>query len=198
MNNNTIEIIKKTLVELENYHSYLLTKKLSEPCINHQIACILSKYFKNHAVDCEYNRNVANKNEKKRFEKQIHFTVDELNKVSKNPAIKKRLVIPDIIIHKRGETSGNLIIIETKRRTNNKTELKEFDQIKLSRYTQSQSEFHYETGIYIELDDESVGEERKHLVIIYKNGEAPKNYDIKVEIKAPPRIWKGLIEPLCN
>jgi len=97
-------LIEKALRELIKNDGDLIRRDLKEECINHKLACYLEKFLNellpNHiySVDVEYNRNHDNPKripDKERGEK---------------------LIIPDIIIHKRESNEFNLIAIEAKKK----------------------------------------------------------------------------------
>lgn len=80
-----------------DYH--LIKEDCNERSITHWLAVYLSKFFPTYHVDCEYNRDVSN-------QKKIKYSSN------KNEDTR---IIPDIIIHKRGNNSSNLLAIEVKK-----------------------------------------------------------------------------------
>ncbi|MBK9577503.1 MAG: hypothetical protein IPO40_10530 [Fibrobacteres bacterium] len=145
-------------------HGYLLEKNLHECCLNHSLACVLQREFKEFHVDCEYDQNIS----MPEFKKRIFFSKEELcsalsecenlNADERQSEII-RCIRPDIIIHRRGISDANLLIIETKRESNTKKN-KAFDRLKLQKYTsQVAGSLGYQYGAYIEFS--SVGSNHK-------------------------------------
>ena len=62
---------------------------------------------------------------------------------------EERLVRPDIIVHRRGGNSDNLLVIEAKRR-DNPTD-RELDYQKLRAFTQHLGRYHYCYGLFIDM-----------------------------------------------
>jgi hypothetical protein len=95
--------IKTALGELIARDKYLFEKRLGERCIAHRFAVHLAMVFPDWDVDCEYNRNGH------QF-KEIPLT-DECRERFR----RTDRVVPDIIVHKRGDRGPNLLAIEVKR-----------------------------------------------------------------------------------
>lgn len=100
-----------------------------ERAIAHRLGCYLQLLFKDLKVDCEYNKHV---NDPKR---------DENGKI----------IIPDIVVHRRKVDMGNLLVIEVKT-TNNKSGI-ENDKNKLMKLTYgiqtTQGLMKYDYGLFI-------------------------------------------------
>lgn len=94
--------IESALHELVSRDSYLLEMGLGERCIAHRFAFHLAQVFPEWDVDCEYNRNGH------RF-KELPLS-DECRELLR----KSDRVVPDIVVHKRGEDGPNLLAIELK------------------------------------------------------------------------------------
>jgi hypothetical protein len=131
---------------------YLLKNKVHERTITHKLAEYLQELFPDYDVDCEYDYNIENPdgNFKKQFHTLEHFDYDaslsilkqlrtddwsEIEVMEAIDCIRTRNFYPDIIIHKRGTNSQNLLIIEAKK-NNIKTD---FDEVKLKAYTERDS-----------------------------------------------------------
>ena len=100
-----------------------------ERAIAHRLGCYLQLLFKDLKVDCEYNKHV---NDPKR---------DENDKI----------IIPDIVVHRRKVDTGNLLVIEVKT-TNDESGI-ENDKNKLMELTRgiqtTQGLMKYDYGLFI-------------------------------------------------
>ena len=95
------EIKEKVIDSIKELYSedyYIIDNDVSERSITHKLAIYLQNQFTEYDVDCEYNRNMRNP-------KEITF-------IERNT---RNRVFPDIIVHKRGKISNNLIIFEIKK-----------------------------------------------------------------------------------
>jgi hypothetical protein len=101
---------------------HLLEADTSERSLSHQLAVRLAAHFPGFHVDCEYNRDGFDV--KKLALPERHATDDSLEAVT---------VFPDIIIHVRGRTDQNLLVIEMKKassRVGDEYDLKKLDAFK--------------------------------------------------------------------
>ena len=89
------------------------------------------EFYKFYSVDCEYNRN---KLDYKRYQSMIYGN-------------ESRRMFPDLIFHKRGTNENNILAIEFKK---NKLS-DENDFCKLKALTNSDCEYKYKLGLYINL-----------------------------------------------
>jgi len=96
--------IDAALRALISQDRYLLENSLGERCIAHRFAFHLAKEFTGWDVDCEYNRNGH------RF-KELTLS-DECRELLRTSC----RVVPDIVVHKRGENGPNPLAIEIKRK----------------------------------------------------------------------------------
>ncbi len=114
--------IKQTLKDFSDKDIILLKISANERAATHRIACLLQNYFPDWDVDCEYNRKEA---AKKR--------------------LSGDLVLPDIIVHKRG-TTKNLLCIEAKKAENSQ-ESQDKDKMRLCNFTDPKGEYGYRFGV---------------------------------------------------
>ena len=100
-----------------------------ERAIAHRLGCYLQLLFKDLKVDCEYNKHV---NDPKRNE-------------------NGKIIIPDIVVHRRKVDTGNLLVIEVKT-TNDESGI-ENDKNKLMELTYgiqtTQGLMKYDYGLFI-------------------------------------------------
>lgn len=100
-----------------------------ERAIAHRLGCYLQLLFKDLKVDCEYNKHV---NDPKRNE-------------------NGKIIIPDIVVHRRKVDMGNLLVIEVKT-TNDESGI-ENDKNKLMELTRgiqtTQGLMKYDYGLFI-------------------------------------------------
>ena len=138
------EIKEKVIDSIKELYSedyYIIDNDVSERSITHKLAIYLQNQFTDYDVDCEYNRNMKNP-------KKITF-------IERNT---RNRVFPDIIVHKRGKISNNLIIFEIKKCkddnvTNKYLENKKHDIEKLKGYVNNNDEvpLKYKYGFFLEI-----------------------------------------------
>ena len=97
---------------------------VSERSITHKLGCYLSGLINEYDVDCEFNRDL-----------------DAVKKMGDDK------IIPDIIIHKRGSTDDNYIVIEVKPWWNNNGEDYINDENKLTYLTNCNNQYRYKYGL---------------------------------------------------
>jgi hypothetical protein len=109
--------LKKAADEIVEHDWYLLEHDINERSISHMLACYLADVFPDHDVDCEYNSNVLADTEKKyiRMLRDHAAELGLLRETDSEEEIIDRNVYPDIIVHKRGDSGHNLLIIEMKK-----------------------------------------------------------------------------------
>ncbi|MEK3986404.1 hypothetical protein MHB77_23990 [Paenibacillus sp. FSL K6-3166] len=172
-----VDIAISKLLECDQY---LLSHDLNERTIAHKLAVYLQEEFNEYNVDCEYNKNVDEESKKK----MIYILEQECQKIKKE--FNKDITVvddieymglstfPDIVIHKRGENSSNLLIIEIKKSTNRIDRC--FDLQKLKCYTDSSryNNLCYAWGLFIEFETGRKNPEEPG-VIWYKDGQRIKD-----------------------
>lgn len=140
MNGEKMEIknikinLEKAIKEFKEKDNYLIENNASERAMAHRIAVYLEKYFIDYDVDCEYNINIDNS----KGLKKIMLLEDELEiyKASrKNKENDEFNIYPDIIVHKRGTNSKNILVIEMKKK-NSRSVDNEYDYLKLKKLTE--------------------------------------------------------------
>ena len=94
-----IHRLKIALGELEKDHHEILVADVNERTIVNYLAFYLRDQFREHAVDVDYNRQ-GKGTEPKRLRS------------------KGGPIVPDVIVHKRGGNSDNLLAVECKKSTN--------------------------------------------------------------------------------
>lgn len=164
------ECLDGALDNLNTIDSYLLENDLSERSISHKFACYLSESFCEYNVDCEYNSNVRADTGKK-YIRLLHQSAAHLGilRDTDDDEIIDRYVYPDIIVHKRGDSDHNLMIIEIKKSSSTVTS--DYDYEKLRRYTspEYENELNYRFGAFICIGVlENTGE---HSIEWFQNGE---------------------------
>ena len=88
---------------------HLLMVDVSERCIAARLAMYLREYFTDYDVDVEYNRHGDDT-------KKLHALVDSFR--CPRDRDEGRTVLPDVIVHRRGDDKSNLLIIEMKKSGN--------------------------------------------------------------------------------
>ena len=144
--NSWEEIEEKVNLALDTFYEkdkYFIDNDLHERSMTHKLANYLEKLFNGYDVDCEYNKNGLHI-------KEIPDKNKEIQKIRNSSRNKDLIsVFPDIIIHKRGDESKNLVVIEVKKDNATKNNKEEIDILKLKAYTTEDLNYRY--GIYINL-----------------------------------------------
>jgi len=88
--------------------SYLFEHNLGERCIAARLAMYLQQEFPEHQVDVEYNRD---------GDVPKHLGLDDrcANYVDEDGQV---LVVPDVIVHRRGAEGPNILVLEVKKTSN--------------------------------------------------------------------------------
>lgn len=141
--------------------NYLLVNDVNERSITHKLALYLDQTFgKKYDVDCEYNKNIDSESGRKAILSKAINSIDEN---------EQKYVYPDIIVHKRGKNTHNLLVIEAKKSTN-RTSFDD-DLRKLEGYTRQEEadELKYKYGVFIMF---YTGQKqfRKPEIIYFENG----------------------------
>jgi hypothetical protein len=127
-----IESLQIALRMLFKNDLFLLESGANERSVSHKLAEYLQGLFPDLNVDCEYNRKGIDKKK-----------LDGIRDCSKQR--KTDLVYPDIIIHKRNDDQGNLVVIEIK--TISEDDKCDIEKLKL--FTDPGSKYHYFLGVFI-------------------------------------------------
>lgn len=142
-----IELAVNTLRINDNY---LLKHDVSERSIAHRLAIYLESTFgKEYHVDCEYNKNIEHNSGCRKIE-ILKSRWNELNnfynyEMDEEMLIEK-IVVPDIIIHRRGTNKSNIVVIEIKK-SSSRVNI-EYDYEKLKAYT-CKGGLTYKYGVFI-------------------------------------------------
>lgn len=87
---------------------YLLANNLGERCIAARLAMYLQREFPEHSVDAEYNRDADTP-------KRLDLHEDCANYRNEHG---ESLVVPDVIVHRRGPEGPNILVMEVKKTSN--------------------------------------------------------------------------------
>lgn len=133
------EVLRKKVLDAlnelrENDHQ-LLEVDVNERSISHKLAEYLQKKFE-LCVDCEYNKH--GKKPKRMFREYGDVGYEDTT---------GKTVFPDIVIHKRGVDTDNLLVIEIKKSSNNIP--RDFDKEKIIAYGK---EIDYKFGLFLEIN----------------------------------------------
>jgi hypothetical protein len=96
------------LEKLVQEDAYLLVNNLGERCISARLAMDLQEEFPDHHVDAEFNRDGG-------IPKQLGLHDECANYVNENG---QSLVVPDVIVHRRGPDGPNILVLEVKKTSN--------------------------------------------------------------------------------
>jgi hypothetical protein len=102
------ERLNKALKKLAQNDRHLLENDLSERCIASRLAMYLQQEFPDHSVDVEYNRHGD-------IPKKLGLSEECANRWDRNG---KAFVVPDVIVHRRGPSGPNILVLELKKTTN--------------------------------------------------------------------------------
>ena len=125
------DLLETALKKLFKQDAYLLSNGASERSVSHKLAEYLQELFPDYNVDCEYNRHG--------IDKKYLQNINECRDSDSN------LVLPDILIHIRGNDDNNLIVIEMK--TSNESE--KCDIKKLELFISQEGDYKYKYGFFI-------------------------------------------------
>jgi hypothetical protein len=100
--------LNDALQKLMENDRYLLEVDVSERCIASRLAFYLQNEFPEYLVDVEYNRDGD-------VPKRLGLPEECANYRDNNG---QALAVPDVIVHRRGRDSPNLLVLELKKTTN--------------------------------------------------------------------------------
>ncbi len=100
--------LDEALRKLAKKDRYLLENDLSERCIASRLAMYLQMDFPVYSVDVEYNRK-GDTTKKLRLPQECAKRRDERG---------EGLVMPNVIVHRRGPEGPNILVLEMKKTTN--------------------------------------------------------------------------------
>ncbi len=104
------DYLEQATVRVEKEDCHLLMIDVSERCIAARLAMYLREYFADYHVDVEYNRHGEDK-------KKLYDLLDR-NDCRRDRDDEGQRVLPDVIVHQRGNDDSNLLIIEMKKSAN--------------------------------------------------------------------------------
>jgi hypothetical protein len=96
------------LERLVREDAYLFENNLGERCISARLTMYLQEEFPDHHVDAEFNRDGD-------IPKHLGLEDDCSNYVNENG---QSLVVPDVIVHRRGPDGPNILVLEVKKTSN--------------------------------------------------------------------------------
>ena len=139
------DAIKKLLEE----DRYLFQYDLNERTISHRLGVHIERNLQaseyEYDVDCEYNKALDN---------------PKMISVGK--------ILPDVIVHRRGEMHSNALVIDVKKTKASNSDKK--DRLKLEELTNPQGGMHYNLGLRLVFPTGDDMEDGKILLEWYKNG----------------------------
>ncbi len=128
--------LKAAVERLIERDSYLLRQRVHERSISHKLGCYLQEQFPGWDVDCEYSRD-------RHLLK--HLALPPRRGASDE--VEDRRVLPDVIVHRRGDNARNLLVVEVKTAWSRDTE-DDWDRKKLRAYKDRQ-ELGYRYGYFL-------------------------------------------------
>lgn len=100
--------IDQAIAAFMRFDRYLLEHDLREECISARLALHLQPLFADFSVDVEYSREGD-------LAKRLQLPYKCAKKLDRDG---RALVMPDIIVHRRGQDGPNLLVIEIKKTSN--------------------------------------------------------------------------------
>jgi len=100
--------LNNALERLVRQDAYLFENNLGERCIAARLAMYLQAEFPDHHVDAEFNRDGD-------IPKHLGLEEDCANYINE---AGQSLVVPDVIVHRRGAEGPNILVLEVKKTTN--------------------------------------------------------------------------------
>jgi hypothetical protein len=157
---NRVEAALDTVFEADRK---LLVDDANERCITHRLAIYLEKeiaeFEREYTVDVEYNRVTEPNGATDSIKKRVAY--DAISDECRGRRIRDddtdaQTVFPDIIVHERGSSDHNLLVIELKKTSS--TDSGKCDKEKIERF---RDDLGYDYGIFLQLmaDGESGIEE---------------------------------------
>lgn len=139
MNLEPKELKKKVNLALDLFYendSQLIEDKVQERAITHRFALYLEQLFKGYDIDCEYDKHG-----------KLTKELEGISECSLERMTDR--ILPDILIHKRGNDSDNLVVFEIK----SKTDANDCDIRKLELMTKKNGQFNYSFGVFIKFTE---------------------------------------------
>ena len=104
------QFLERAIARTERADRHLLVVNVSERCIATRLAMYLREYFVDYDVDVEYNRHGDDV-------KQLHDVVRHCPR-DRGDTGQGQSVLPDVVVHRRGNDDANLLVIEMKKSRN--------------------------------------------------------------------------------
>jgi hypothetical protein len=125
------------LLRIAENDCHLLVVDISERCIASRLAMYLQTQFPDYHVDIEYNRDAGTP-------KRLGIPEACANYVGTDG---RALVVPDVIVHRRGAAGPNVLILELKKTTNPESRDCDFERV-----VGFKQQFGYSFGALIECE----------------------------------------------
>lgn len=121
-------LLNAAISDFINEFNQAIKNGTSEVNLAHHLLIKINKYLPNNLydTDLDYNR---------------------MNLVNSKSGTNRKLMRPDIVIHKRGSDTDNRLVIEVKTKWTGKINLK--DKQKLEMLTNPTGNFHYDFGLFL-------------------------------------------------
>lgn len=160
------DIVNQSLCQLYEDDQFLLQERIHERTIAHKFAEYLQYNLEEVVinsdliVDCEYNREGHDDRETLPAPENTH-----------EKELDEDTIFPDIIIHKRGSSDKNILVIEVKKSDN--SDNRKSDRKRLQKLTTDREDgrFGYEYGLFLVMPVGINWEEEKTTIEWYQDGE---------------------------
>lgn len=134
--------LREAVAMLFERDSFLLEYGVGERAIAAKLACYLAPLFPDYDVDVEYNRH--------------GLDPKTLDLPPGCHGGGEKLIVPDVIVHRRGYDATNLLVVEVKKETN--AEPRVCDRAKIQGM---KTQFGYMCGVLLEIPAGSGARDRK-------------------------------------
>jgi len=128
-------LIREAMLTVYNADYYLIENKVNERAIVFRFGVYFNQQlsrsqFKQFDLDCEYNRNLGEPKRTENFPKGV---------------------LPDILLHRRGNNHENILVMEFKGRWNRAGRKR--DEQKLLEFTSQDGWYRYALGAFVDIYD---------------------------------------------
>ncbi len=136
--------VTQAVAELFRRDHLLLEVDVSERAITHRLALYLTPLFSEYDVDCEYNRHGTDPRKSKKLYSLLSNNPDPGNNGNGS------LVLPDIVVHRRGIDSDNLLVIEVKKAVGSETDdTRDLDKLRAYCDSREREGLNYRYGLFL-------------------------------------------------
>jgi len=176
------DALVRALGALNRNDRHLLVHDLSERCIASRLALHMQAEFTSYYVDVEYNRMGIEP-------KRLGLPSTCANALDANG---QALVVPDIIVHRRGPEGPNPLVVELKKRSSSAG--LNCDRLRVEAFV---TQLGYRSGAVIECDTQAAVDSSASLAFWYIEPERP-TLAPPIDLARCPECGQGFPGPLAS